>query len=135
MRERVRRAGRLLGLHVRRQAVGYMALVVALGGTAYAGTKANSGKVGGKDLRPFVERDGEAITIQAMSSGQSTAECKRGERAVAPLGFGSGQGAEGPVLESILSAGLPKRNGFVLGVQNSTSQTQTYQARVLCLRR
>ncbi|MGH2590136.1 MAG: hypothetical protein ACRDGW_04990, partial [Actinomycetota bacterium] len=97
MKEQLRRAGHGAGLHLRRQAVGYAALVVALGGSAYAGTNVGS-KVGGKDLRPFIERDGAQVTIQPGASAQSSAECKRGERAVAPLGFGSSQGASGPVL-------------------------------------
>jgi hypothetical protein len=135
MRQRISQAGRSFGRHVRRQAVGYVALAVALGGSAYAGTKANSAKVGGKDLRPFVERDGTAVTIQAGEAGESTAECKRGERALAPLGVGSRQGADGAVLHTLSALGLPKRQGFLLTVLNPTSQQQTYQARVLCLRR
>jgi hypothetical protein len=135
MRQRINQAGRSFGLHVRRQAVGYAALAVALGGSAYAGTKANSGKVGGKDLRPFVERLGTQITIQPGDSGQPTAECKRGERALAPLGAGSAQDDRGAVVNSLSALGLPKRQGFLLTVLNPTSQSQTYQARVLCLRR
>jgi hypothetical protein len=135
MRRRMSQVGRSLGVHVRRQAVGYVALAVALGGGAYAGTKASSGKVGGKDLRPFVERLGTQVTIQAGDSGQSTAQCKRGERALAPLGAGSAQDARGAVMNSLSALGLPKRQGFVLTVLNPTSQPQTYQARVLCLRR
>jgi hypothetical protein len=134
MRQRIRQAGHSVGLHVRRQAVGYVALVVALGGSAYAGTKANSVKVGGKDLRPFVERLGTQVTIHPGDSGQSTAECKRRERALAPLGAGSAQGDRGAVVNSFSALGLPKRQGFLLTVLNPTSQPQTYQARVLCLR-
>jgi hypothetical protein len=134
MRQRINQAGRSFGFHVRRQAVGYAALVVALGGGAYAGTKANSGKVGGKDLRPFVERLGTQVTIQPDDSGQSTAECKRGERALAPLGAGSAQDDRGAVVNSFSALGLPKRQGFLLTVLNATPQPQTYQARVLCLR-
>jgi hypothetical protein len=135
MRQQLTRAGRGLGLHARRHAVGYLALAVALGGSAYAGTKAGSSKVGGKELRPFVERLGSEVTIQPGRSGQSTAECKRGERAMAPLGGGSAQDANGAVVNSFTARGLPKLQGFLFTVLNPTSQSQTYQARVLCLRR
>ncbi|MGH2988690.1 MAG: hypothetical protein ACRDMA_02345 [Solirubrobacterales bacterium] len=135
MKEQLRRAGHGAGLHLRRQAVGYAALVVALGGSAYAGTKAGSGKVGGKDLRPFVERFGTEVTILPGRSGQSTAQCKRGERALAPLGVGSNQAADGAVMNTVVSAGLSKREGFLITALNPTSQPQTYQARVLCLKR
>ena len=67
MGHRIRRAGHSLGLHVRRQAIAYLALAVALGGSAYAGTKASSSKVGGKDLRPFVLRDGNLIRSNPIS--------------------------------------------------------------------
>src|ERR687898_9697 len=132
MRHRISQAGCRLGLHIRRQAVGYAALVVALGGSAYAGTNARSDKVGGKDLRPFVQRDGSAVTIQAGDAGESTAECKRGERALAPLGDGSRQGADGALVHSFSAVGSPKRPGFLLTVFNQSPQPQTYQARVLC---
>jgi hypothetical protein len=39
------------------------------------------------------------------------------------------------VLHTLSAVGLPKRQGFLLTVLNPTSQPQTYQARVLCLRR
>jgi hypothetical protein len=135
MRQRISQAGRNLSVHVRRQAVGYVALAVALGGSAYAGTKTSSDKIGGKDLRPFVQRDGESVTIQPDRSGTSTAECKRGERALVPLGAGSSEGGTGAVLHDVSSLGVGKRQGFFLTVLNSTAQPQTYQARVLCLRR
>jgi hypothetical protein len=135
MRARISQAGHSLGVHVRRQAVGYLALAVALGGSAYAGTKVISGKVGGKDLRPFVVRDGNEVSILPQRAGTSTAECNRGERALAPLGAGSLQDGNGAVLNSVSSLGVGKRQGFFLTALNSTSQPQTYQARVLCLRR
>jgi hypothetical protein len=135
MGQRISQVGRSFGRHVRRQAVGYVALAVALGGSAYAGANAGSNKVGGKDLRPFVQRDGTAVTIQTGDAGESTAECKRGERALAPLGDGSRQGADGAVLHSFSAVGSPKRQGFLLTVFNQSPQPQTYQARVLCLRR
>jgi hypothetical protein len=135
MRQRISQVGRSFGLHVRRQAVGYAALVVALGGSAYAGTKANSGKVGGKDLRPFVLRDGNEVSIVPQRAGTSTAECRRGERAITPLWSGSSQNADGAVVHSVSSLGTGKRQGFFLTALNPTSQSQTYQARVLCLRR
>jgi hypothetical protein len=135
MRHRISEAGRSFSRHVRRQAVGYVALAVALGGSAYAGTNASSDKVGGKDLRPFVLRDGHEVSILPQRAGTSTAECKRGERALAPLGAGSLQDGNGAVLNSVSSLGVGKRQGFFLTALNSTSQSQTYQARVLCLRR
>jgi hypothetical protein len=135
MGQQIRQAGHSLSQHVRRQAIAYLALAVALGGSAYAGTKASSSKVGGKDLRPFVLRDGNLITIQPDQPGTSTAECKRGERAMAPLGAGSLQGGRGAVMNDIASLGVGKRQGFFLTALNDTSQPQTFQARVLCLRK
>jgi hypothetical protein len=135
MRETIKRAGSGVGLHVRRQAIAYVALAVALGGTAYAGTKASSSKVGGKDLRPFVLRDGNLVTIDPDGSATSTAECKRGERALAPVGGGSSQNGTGAVINNIASLGVGKRQGFFLTGLNSTSQPHTFQARVLCLRK
>jgi hypothetical protein len=135
MKETIKRAGSGLGLHMRRQAIAYVALAVALGGSAYAGNKASSSEVGGKDLRPFVQRDGNLVTIQPGRSGTSTAECKRGERALTPLSSGSGQGGNGAVMNSVSSLGVGKRQGFFLTALNSTSQPQTFQARVLCLRK
>jgi hypothetical protein len=135
MGHQIRRAGRNLGLHVRRQAVGYLALAVALGGSAYAGTKASSSKVGGKDLRPFVQRDGDVVSVLPDRSATSTAECKRGERALVPLGAGSSEGGAGALMHDVSSLGVGKRQGFFITVLNSTAQPQTYQARVLCLRR
>jgi hypothetical protein len=135
MGQQIGRAGHSLGQHVRRQAIAYVALAVALGGSAYAGTKASSNKVGGKDLRPFVQRDGDLVTIQAGRSGTSTADCKRGERALTPLSSGSGQGGTGAVMNSVSSLGVGKRQGFFLTALNDTSQPQTFQARVLCLRK
>ena len=135
MGERIGRAARGFGFHIRRQAIGYVALAVALGGTAYAGGKASSGKVGSEDLRPFVLRDGNALTIAPGDPATSTAQCKRGERALAPIGDGSFQGGNGTVLNSISSLGVGKRQGFVVSGLNPTSQPQTLQARVVCLKR
>ncbi len=113
MRQRISQAGRSFGLHVRRQAVGYAALVVALGGSAYAGTKANSGKVGGKDLRPFVERDGNAghdsgaarlVSRRRSASGESGRSLRSGrEAARVPMA---------PCCTHSRPSGLPKRQGF-----------------------
>ena len=80
-------------------------------------------------------RDGNPVTIQPADAGESTAECKRGERALVPLGGGSRQDGTGAVLHSVSSLGVGKRQGFFLTALNSTSQPQTYQARVLCLRK
>src|ERR687892_2867344 len=85
MRERIKRAGRTAGLHLRRQAIGYVALAVALTGSAYAGQKAGSGKVGARDLRPVIVREGQTISVPpGQSSGGIEATCQPGERAVAP---------------------------------------------------
>jgi hypothetical protein len=135
MGERIGRAARGFGFHIRRQAVGYVALAVALGGTAYAGGNASSGKVGAKDLKPFVLRDGNTIAISPHGVGQSTAQCKRGERALAPIGDGSFDGGNGTQLNSISSLGVGKRQGFVVGALNSSPQPQPLRARVVCLKR
>jgi hypothetical protein len=74
MRERIKRAGRTAGLHLRRQAIGYVALAVALTGSAYAGQKGGSGKVGARDLRPVIVREGQTITVPP---GQSWGASRR----------------------------------------------------------
>jgi len=132
---KIGRAARGIGFHMRRQAVGYVALVVALGGTAYAGGKASSGKVGAKDLKPFVLRDGGAITISPNDAAQSTARCKRSERALAPIGDGSFQDGTGTALNSISALGVGKHQGFVVSAFNTSPQPQSLQARVVCLKR
>ena len=114
MRQRISQAGRSFGLHVRRQAVGYAALVVALGGSATRVLRRTPARSGGKDLRPFVLRDGIEVTSWPQRAGTSTAECKRGERALAPLGAGSLQDGNGAVLNSVSSLGVGKRQGFFL---------------------
>ena len=135
MGEGIGRAVRRISVHMRRQAVGYVALAVALGGTAYAGGKASSDKVGSNDLRPFVLRDGNAITIPPDDAAQSTAQCKRGERALAPIGDGRSEDGRGTALSSISSLGAGKRQGFVISALNSSPQPQPLQARVVCLKR
>jgi len=134
MRQQLSRAGRGLGLHVRRQVVGYVALAVALGGTAYAGGKASSGKVGAKDLRSMVTRSSE-VTIQPHRPGSSTVECERGEQAIAPSG-GGGVAESGPVVLQGITPLLKngKAKGFTVHGFNSSSQPQGFAAQVTCLR-
>jgi DNA transposition AAA+ family ATPase len=135
MGERIGRATRRVGFHIRRQAVGYVALAVALGGTAYAGGKASSGKVGAKDLKQFVLRDGNAVIISPNDAAQSTARCKRRERALAPIGDGSFQDGTGTALNSISALGVGNHQGFVVSAFNTSPQPQSLQSRVLCLKR
>jgi hypothetical protein len=136
MRERTRRVAGGLGLHLRRQAVGYVALAVALGGSAYAGSKAGSGKVGGRDLKPFVTRSGSQVTVPAGAEGTSIASCKDGERAIAP---GVAGGTSGAAVNGFLAQGRTGRKGFrptgfVVGAINDASAPRVLQADVLCLR-
>ena len=81
MRERIKRAGRTAGLHLRRQAIGYVALAVALTGSAYAGQKGGSGKVGARDLRPVIVREAPSQTVEPGLFGDAEATCEPGERA------------------------------------------------------
>jgi hypothetical protein len=127
--------GRRVTIHIRRQAVGYVALAVALGGSAYAGSKNGSQKVGATDLRPVVERVGQSVTVQPAEEGRSEASCNRRERALAPLGGGGFIGGDGAVV--IRALGLVVKNGkakraFVAGF-NDSSTPQPLTAHVLCL--
>jgi hypothetical protein len=130
------RLARTASLHLRRQAVGYVALAVALGGSAYAGSKGGSQQVGAKDLRPVVERLGESVTVQPGDNGRAEAECKRRERALVPAGGGGFIGGDGAVvlqaLGLIVKDGKAKR-AFVEGF-NISSNPQPLAAHVLCLR-
>jgi hypothetical protein len=136
MRERTRWLAGGVGLHLRRQAVGYVALAVALGGSAYAGSQAGSGKVGGHDLKPFEIRFGDLITVGPGQAATSVATCKRGERAIAP---GVSGGTTGADLSGLQAQGREGRKGFRptgfrVGTTNAASEPRTLQAEVLCLR-
>ena len=137
MSERMMRIAAGIGIHVRRQAVGYLALAVALGGSAYAGGKAGSDKVGGRDLKPFVTRGGNLVTVPPGDEGDSFASCERGERAIAP---GAAGGTTGAAINGFTAQGRTGKKGFRptgfrVGTTNNTSAPQTLQADVLCLRR
>src|ERR687897_244219 len=109
MGERIGRATRRVGFHIRRQAVGYVALAVALGGSAYAGGKGSSGKVGATDLRPVVVRFGDPITVPPGESGRGEAACKRRERALTPLG--AGRAVQGGGALTFDALGIITKNG------------------------
>ena len=144
MKHRIRRAGRGAGLHLRRQAIGYVALAVALTGSAYAGSKAGSGKVGARDLRPVIVREGQSVTEEpGLSTGGIEATCKPGERAVAPSVLAAtGQDARGIVLSGIGVTGEPVKEGsarirptgFVYFGRNTSSEPLSFTAEVACLR-
>ena len=129
------RLARTASLHLRRQAVGYVALAVALGGSAYAGSKGGSQQVGATDLRPVKQRVGEQVTVQPGDTGRSEAACKRRERALAALGGGGFIGDDGSVV--LRATGMVVRNGkakraFLEGF-NESSTPQPLTAHVLCL--
>src|SRR5665809_93764 len=107
--ERMMRIAAGIGIHVRRQAVGYLALAVALGGSAYAGGKAGSGKVGGQDLKAFEIRFGDLVTFPPGTEGTSLASCKRGERAIAP---GASGGTTGAAVNAFQAHGRKVKKGF-----------------------
>jgi hypothetical protein len=133
---RLSRLARSTELHVRRQAVGYVALAVALGGSAYAGSKGGSNKVGATDLRPVVERLGQQVTVPPGESRRAEVSCKRRERVIAPLAVGGAVQGDGALtfdaLGIIVQNGKAKR-AFVAGF-NSSSTLQELEPRVLCLR-
>ena len=143
MRERIKRAGRTVGLHLRRQAIGYVALAVALTGSAYAGQKAGSGKVGARDLRPVIVREGESITAPPGLDTSVEASCKPGERAVAPdVSSFVAQDGRGVALSQIGMRGEPVKEGsarirptgFVYFGNNLSSEPLQFTAHVACLR-
>lgn len=63
--------------HLRGNVVGYLALMVALGGTAYA-----ANEIGGNDLGPIVQRQRE-IVLQPGQLDSVIKNCRPGERALA----------------------------------------------------
>ena len=139
MKQGVTRFGRTAAFHLRRQAIGYVALAVALTGSAYAGSKAGSGKVGASDLRPVIVREGESVTAPpGQSTGGIEATCQPGERAVAP----DVVGGRSIVLESIEVAGEPVKEGsarirptgFLYFGRNTSSEPQPFFPGVACLR-
>ena len=136
MSRRLSELSHRVAIHLRRQAVGYVALAVALGGSAYAGTKGGSGKVGATDLRPVIERFGPPVTVPPGESRRGEAACKRRERALAPLAVGRAVDGEGALTFDAL--GIITRNGkakraFVAGF-NSSSTPLELNPSVLCLR-
>jgi len=137
MKDEMKRIRHSIGVHVRRQAVGYVALLVALGGTAYAGGKANSSKVGGQDLRPFEIRFGDRVTVPVGDEGASLASCERGERAIAP---GVAGGTAAAAVNGITAHGQTGKKGFRptgfrVSATNEASAPREIRAEVLCLRR
>jgi hypothetical protein len=144
MNHRIKRAGRTAGLHFRRQAIGYVALAVALTGSAYAGSKSGSSKVGARDLRPVIVREGQSVSAQpGLSTGGIEATCEPGERAVAPsvVGAVAGDGRR-IALSSIGVTGDPVKEGsarirptgFVYSGHNASSEPLSFTAEVACLR-
>jgi hypothetical protein len=136
LKQRTRRAAKGVGVHLRRQAVGYVALAVALGGSAYAGSKGDSVKVGGKDLKPFEIRFGDRVTLAPGSEGVSLASCRGGERAIAP---GISGGTTGAAVNALQAEGRSGRKGFRptgfrVGAANDTLAPKEIRAEVLCLR-
>ena len=143
MKHRIRRAGRGAGLHLRRQAIGYVALAVALTGSAYAGSKAGSGKVGARDLRPVIVREGQSITAPPGLSWTAEATCQPGERAVAPSVAGAtAQDGRTTVLDGIKVTGDPVKEdsarirptGFFYAGGNPSSEPLPITVEVVCLR-
>ena len=132
MKQRILGLAAAGGLHLRKQAVGYVALAVALGGSAYAGSRSDAGKVGARDLRPVVIRDIEPTTIQPDRPADVVASCRRGERALAPRAGGSGSSALQRISPIVVNG---KAKGFVISGFNPSDTPQTLDAGVLCLRR
>ena len=136
MKQRILRLAAAGGLHLRKQAVGYVALAVALGGSAYAGSRSDSGKVGARDLRPVVVRDVEPMGMQPWRPADVVVRCKRGEQALAPSAGGSLQGDGAGLLQRISPIVVNgKAKGFVISGFNPSDTPQTLDAGVLCLRR
>jgi hypothetical protein len=143
MKQGATRIGRTVGVHVRRQAIGYVALAVALTGSAYAGQKAGSGKVGARDLRPVIVREGESITASPGLNASVEASCEPGERAIAPdVSSFVAQDGRGVALHHIGMTGEPVKEGsarirptgFVYFGNNLSSEPLQFTAHVACLR-
>jgi hypothetical protein len=143
MKQQVTRIGRTAGLHLRRHVIGYVALAVALTGSAYAGQKAGSAKVGARDLRPVIVREGESITASPGLNASVEATCQPGERAIAPdVSSFVAQDGRGIALSQIGMRGEPVKEGsarirptgFVYFGNNSSSESLSFTARVACLR-
>jgi hypothetical protein len=118
-------------LHVRRQAVGYLALLIALSGTAYAATT-----VGSKDLAPIKLR-ARGLNIDAGKAAIVSKKCKQGERALSVGTFwGEQQGGAsttGELLQAEASLTSPDR-GTATGRNRSTVRQQ-FAVQVACLKK
>jgi hypothetical protein len=147
MKQGITGIGRTVGLHLRRQAIGYVALAVALTGSAYAGSKAGSGKVGARDLRPVIVREAPSQTVEPGLFGDAEATCERGERAVAPTVAGAagpepGPAAAGIVINAITARGEPVKEGsarirptgYSYSGLNTSSESLPFFPGVVCLR-
>lgn len=135
MRDAIKQAGRAAGLHVRRQVIGYVALAVALGGTAYAGSKGGSDNIGGRDLRPVVDRRGDTLDLPPGNQAQVRATCKRGEVALEALNAHGGIGVATIVEKQPLIAKKGRLKGFELFVDNRSAELAVFTPEVACLRR
>lgn len=113
--------------------IAILALMVAIGGTAYAASK-----VGGKDLKSLKVRSNE-LTLQPGAEGGVRANCKRGERYVSGGWDATPANAPLPAL-NITTAGPTvgaARNprGFELIAANTGAQQAFVSVNALCLKK
>ena len=80
--------------HIRRNAVAYVALFVALGGTTYAAIEIPKGAVGSREVKNNSLRSGDIRTDSL--TGADIDEAKLACAAIAGCSQGEGQGAPGP---------------------------------------
>lgn len=113
--------------HLHHNVVGYLALVVALSGTAYAASE-----VGGRDLGPIVQRQNE-IVLQPGQTDSVIRKCRRGERALGLDAITSpGTRAVG---WSLLYRDRKRTVGGILTGENTGSTPARFGIGVACLKR
>ena len=127
--------------------VAYVALLTALGGSAYAASKigttdlkpnaVTSPKIGGgavraSDVKAFAVRSGRVnVPAGAPSASDAVAECRKGERLI---GGGGGWGARPPGEAPSVVASQPLNEGWVVK-GNPSASANTLIATAICMRK
>jgi hypothetical protein len=113
--------------------VAFLALVLAVAGTAVAASKIGGGSVGARELGEVVKRATEQ-TIAGDGNGQATAKCKRGEQL---LGGGATLPGADPNEHPSVEQNGPKGNrGWFAVANNDDSLIEaTLRVTALCLKK
>jgi hypothetical protein len=133
--------------YLRRHHLALVALVVALGGTAYAANQVGSrdirnGAVRAVDLHRGAVR-GNKIThrytverstaVPSGASGVVSVACPRNRRTLYSGGGGWSPGGTGTSLDGVDLGASSNQGGVTIGGTNASGSTQTLTARAYCL--